>query len=237
MDTIVQDPEVQKLVKGVSLRYLLNAYFFFKPNVSQTEMGKRLNVGQMTISRMLTKEYEVRDEWVPAVFDMLCELNQLGIKKYASKVKMLQTTCENIALLSQFEEISSFIYEYILSKESKDFERMDISRNGFRYFSWEKKITWAFVNVSYLRKQATPWRASKGAELESRLEVYFPKRTDRVTLFVTNAEDFEYARDWYNSLDWTDSGTNYLLEQEHTIMQIDIEEKSIKELKYKKNNT
>lgn len=227
MDTIVQDPEVHELVKKISLRYLLNTYFFFKPSVSQTEMGKRFNVGQMTVSRMLTKEYEIKDEWIPVVFDMMCELSRLGIREYAGQLSVLASKCEKAIIFSEYEDISSITYEQILLKESEDFERIDISLYGFKYFSWDRKITWAFVRAQDIRKKFFHAHDLRGESLESYLERYFPKRTDRVTLYVTDKATYEIVLRWYSQMNWKDSVTDYLRDQKHAVMWIDLEQKSV----------
>jgi len=224
MDTIIQNPEVQELVKGVSLRHLLNVYFFFKPNVSQTEMGKRLNVGQMTISRMLTKEYAVRDEWIPTVFDMMCEVDRLGIREYVGQLQRLAQNCKEAIIFSEYEDISSIICEQILHDESEDFERTDISVDGFKFFSWDEKLTWAFVRAQNIFETAY----SIQIRTDELSVAFFPKRTDRVTFYATDKKSFEMTLQWYSQINWNDSATDYLRAQRHSIAWVDLEQKTIK---------
>ena len=63
--------------------------------------------------------------------------------------------------------------------------------------------------------------------MESYLERYFPKRTDRVTLYVTDKATYEIVLRWYSQINWKDSVTDYLKGQKHAVMWIDLEQKSV----------
>lgn len=222
MDDLFRKSDYFSTLKAVNLRLLLNTYLFLKPGASQQELAQRLNLGPMTVSRMLTKEYPIKDEWLPVMTDMLRELHELRIDEYAGELTQLSRQCGMVGMTEQNSVSSKLIYKLLLADISSDFEEIDVSQAGFRYFSWEQKTTWMFVNASWIMMDPV-LHSQFFTDFPTELKKIVPKRTDNVTIIAVNDIEFDVAVRWYRLLDWKNPSIAYLKNQQHSVVLLDVE--------------